>query len=72
MVGWVRPSGSVSSQTQASPPSCAATIETSRSRVGSASALSLWARSAAWLTVIGSRSSGVQHSWSITGSAGLS
>jgi arsenite methyltransferase len=40
MVGWVRPSGSVRSQTQASPPLCAATRETSRSRVGSARALS--------------------------------
>jgi hypothetical protein len=34
MVGWVSPRGWVSSQTQASPPSWAATMETSRSRVG--------------------------------------
>jgi len=68
MVGWVSPSGSVRSHTQASPPSCAATIDTSRSRVGSASALSLRARSAAWLDVIGSRSNGAQHA-SASGSA---
>ena len=40
-------------------PSCAATMETSRSRVGSASALRVRARSAAWAAAVsGSRSSG--------------
>lgn len=59
--GLGRPRGSVSSQTQASPPSCAATMETRRSRVGSARALRSRARSAAWLALIGSRSRGGQQ-----------
>src|SRR5581483_3223757 len=60
-VGWVRPSGSVRSQTQASPAACAATMETSRSRTGSASALSSRARLSAWSGVRGSWSSGAQQ-----------
>ena len=70
MVGWVRPSGSVRSQTHASPSSRATTMETSRSRVGSARALSSRASSTAWPAVIGSRSSGAQHA-PASGRAGL-
>src|SRR5689334_1806316 len=61
IVGWVRPSGTVRSQTQASPPSWAATMDTRRSRVGSASAFMTRDRSSAWAAVSGSRSSGAQQ-----------
>src|ERR1035441_9712934 len=68
--GLGRPRGSVSSQTQASPPSCAATMETRRSRVGSARALRSRARSAAWLALIGSRSRGGPETAPRVGGAG--
>ena len=48
----------------------AATMETSRSRVGSARAFSSRAMSLAWLAVIGSRSSGAQHTSAGVGLAG--
>ena len=48
-VGWLRPTGSVMSQMQASPSDAAAIIESSLTRVGSPSALNIRASvSAVW------------------------
>ena len=61
MVGWDRPSGSVRSQVQSSPFSLDSSSETSRSRAGSASALSRIEIAAASSTDNGDAVSGVQH-----------
>src|SRR5699024_4730220 len=53
-VGCPKPTGSMRSQTQASLPSCAATSETSLSRVGSAIALKILANTFASSTLSGS------------------
>src|SRR5690606_12990182 len=53
-VGCESPTGSVRSHTHASPSSCAAMIDSKRRRVGSARALSVWARLCASCSVIGS------------------
>ena len=62
MVGALTSKVSVSSQTQASPPSWQAISETNRSRTGSPSALNIGARSAASGRASGSRVSGAQQS----------
>jgi hypothetical protein len=60
-VGPVSANTSVRSQTQASPPSCEAISESSRSRTGSPIALNTRARSTARSTDRGSRTRGEQH-----------
>ena len=67
MVGCDRSKASLRSQTQASPPSLEATIETSRSRTGSASALSSGATRSARSADSGSRTRGEQHATVSTG-----
>ncbi len=67
MVGCERSKASLRSQTHASPPSLAATIETSRSRTGSASALSSGTTCSARSSDRGSRSSGEQQAAVSTG-----
>jgi len=68
-VGWDNPSGSVRSHTQASPPSCAAIMDSSRSLAGSAIAFKIRARSAAAGALSGCRTNGTQHETSTIGSA---
>ena len=67
MVGWDRSKASARSQTQASPSTWEATSDSSRSRTGSASALSSGATRSAWSTVSGSRGSGEQQATVSTG-----
>ncbi len=68
IVGPVSSNTSERSQTQASWPSCAATREMSRSRVGSAIALSAPARVSAWSAVMTSPVTGAQHAARESGS----
>ena len=67
MVGCERSKASLRSHTHASPPSLAATMDTSRSRTGSARALSSGATRSAWSVDSGSRSRGEQHAAVSTG-----
>ena len=60
MVGWERSKAGCRSQTHASPSWCESTSESSRSRTGSATALSIGAIAAACSALSGSRASGVQ------------
>ena len=61
IVGWDRSKAGVRSHTHASPPSWESTIDISRSRTGSARALSSGATWSACSSLIGSRDSGVQQ-----------
>ena len=67
MVGWLRSKASLRSQTHASPSAWDATSESSRSRTGSASALSSGETEAACCSEMGSRISGEQHATVSTG-----
>ena len=69
MVGWDRSNASFRSHTHASPPSCEATRDSSRSRTGSASAFNSGATCSACSMVSGSADSGAQQA---AVSAGLS
>ena len=60
-VGWERPSGSTRSQAQASPLGTLATMENSRSRAGSASALKAAASSTACGSLRAAEVRGSQH-----------
>ena len=60
-VGWDNPSGATRSHTHASAPSCAATRDSSRSRAGSAIALSVRASRTAACGVMASPVTGVQQ-----------
>ncbi len=61
MVGWLRSSASLRSQTQTSPRASAAMIDKRRNLEGSAIALRIGARSVACWTSMGAVRRGLQH-----------